>query len=228
MYEDLTPESESFVDNGSWKEDIQAGLTEWLESFSDKLPIIEENELDSPDLYSFYSQLSALQAEHKKSAKRSHDFSSKVNDVLAEVEANLALLVKQFDQEIIDTYKIRLFKPLTGILVTFVRISSKIQELPKFSWFSSPKRLNNSLEAMEQGILLVKSHFNELLLKEKVSKIPTLNNAFDPYTMTAVSVEERDDLPPNTIICEISPGFLLNDKILVLAEVKVSKSKGNK
>ena len=48
---------------------------------------------------------------------------------------------------------------------------------------------------------------------------------FDPYQHEALLVEERDDVPENTIIEVIDKGYFFNNEVLKPAGVKVSKFK---
>ncbi len=221
-------------DYDSWKANIKSNMDEWLDQCSDIEQFEQDDysdldDLNSPDLYSFYSELSTLNLEHKKVSKRNHEFSIQINDFLKETENSLDTIVKQLNNNTdVDEYKTRLFKPLIDVFIRFERIGEKIQNSPKITWFLPQKKLKNEMEVLKQAFSLVKSHLDELLISEKVLRIKTLNTIFDPFTMIAVAVEERDEIPTNTVIEEIKPGFLLKDKIFVLAEVKVSKNKGSK
>ena len=46
---------------------------------------------------------------------------------------------------------------------------------------------------------------------------------FDPYKQEVIIVEDRDDLPENTIIEELDKGYYYNNKVLKPAKVKISK-----
>ena len=53
----------------------------------------------------------------------------------------------------------------------------------------------------------------------------SVGEKFDPYKHEALLVEERDDVPENTILEEIDKGYYINNEILKPAGVKVSKYK---
>jgi len=61
-----------------------------------------------------------------------------------------------------------------------------------------------------------------LLKKEGISRIETVGRPFDPGTMTAVATEPRVNLPPQSVLEEVVPGYSCRGEVLRLAHVKVS------
>jgi len=73
----------------------------------------------------------------------------------------------------------------------------------------------------DPGLIQIKNHFYELLKSEGVKEIVVLNKEFDPQLAEAVEMVagEKD----NFIIEVVNKGYLLDDQILRVAKVKVSK-----
>ncbi len=79
-------------------------------------------------------------------------------------------------------------------------------------------------ESMKKGFELLKNNFEKLLKEEGVEPMNSEGLLFDPYKHEAMMVEERDNLPENTIIEEIEKGYFFNNKVLRPAKVKISKN----
>ncbi|HXF06016.1 MAG TPA: nucleotide exchange factor GrpE, partial [Blastocatellia bacterium] len=55
-----------------------------------------------------------------------------------------------------------------------------------------------------------------------VRRIETIGKPFDPTRHEAISTEERDDHEENTVIDEYQPGYMIGDRLLRPARVKVA------
>ncbi len=71
-----------------------------------------------------------------------------------------------------------------------------------------------------EGLKVSIKQFLDTLKSEGVTKIKTEGEEFDPHLMECVAIEEGDD---NKVLEEIRAGYLLYDKILRPAQVKVGK-----
>ena len=76
---------------------------------------------------------------------------------------------------------------------------------------------------MLDGFALVKRRLERILHDEGAERIETAGQRFDPKLHRAVAVEKSDGHPPNTIIREERPGFLLQGTVIRYSEVVVSK-----
>ncbi|MHA1747821.1 MAG: nucleotide exchange factor GrpE [Promethearchaeota archaeon] len=80
-------------------------------------------------------------------------------------------------------------------------------------------------DSMKNGFEMILQNFNKILEEEGVRPMNCEGEKFDPFKQEALLVEERDDIPENTIIEEIDKGYFINNAILKPAGVKVSKLK---
>ncbi|MCM8831056.1 MAG: nucleotide exchange factor GrpE [Candidatus Omnitrophica bacterium] len=87
---------------------------------------------------------------------------------------------------------------------------------------------NKNLEVFLKGIEMVLAHLYELLKKYGVRPIEAQNKSFDPNLHEALLQEERNDLPEHTVIEELQKGYLLHEKVIRTAKVKVSKKGSSK
>jgi|YelNatPaOPRAMG01_1025707.scaffolds.fasta_scaffold01660_12 molecular chaperone GrpE len=75
------------------------------------------------------------------------------------------------------------------------------------------------------GIFLIHRKFQYILEQEGLKPIETQGQFFDPYYHEAISYEETDHYEDGQIIGEIQKGYMLHDKVLRPALVKVAKKK---
>jgi molecular chaperone GrpE len=80
-------------------------------------------------------------------------------------------------------------------------------------------------ESIQKGFKIIVQNFKKMLQEEGIRPMNSEGEKFDPYKHEALLVEERDDIPENTIIEEIDKGYFLNNEILKPAGVKISKFK---
>ena len=80
-------------------------------------------------------------------------------------------------------------------------------------------------EAIVQGVRLIHKQLLALLEKEGVKRIPTIGEPFDPHKHEAVGqVEAADGTPDGAIVEEVQVGYLMHEKVLRPALVKVAKT----
>jgi molecular chaperone GrpE len=76
-------------------------------------------------------------------------------------------------------------------------------------------------ENLQVAINQISQKIKQFLNNEKISRIKSEGEEFDPRFHEAVK-QEKSDQPKGIIIEEISPGYLYQDKLLRPAKVKVS------
>lgn len=74
-----------------------------------------------------------------------------------------------------------------------------------------------------EGIKLVENQFIKILENSGVKPIETVGKPFDPVMHEAVMEEENNEHPHHTVVLELQKGFLLHDRVVRPAKVKVSK-----
>ncbi|KAL3504048.1 hypothetical protein ACH5RR_033889 [Cinchona calisaya] len=82
-----------------------------------------------------------------------------------------------------------------------------------------------SIDASYQGIY---KQFVEIMKSLRVSVVPTVGKPFDPLIHEAIAREESQEFEEGIIIQEFRRGFLLEDRLLRPAMVKVSSGRGER
>ena len=73
------------------------------------------------------------------------------------------------------------------------------------------------------GILMIKNQLTDVLKKEGIVEMKALGEEFDPTYHHAVLTEDSDEYDSGYVIEVLQKGYLINDKTLRLAMVKVSQ-----
>jgi molecular chaperone GrpE len=80
-----------------------------------------------------------------------------------------------------------------------------------------------TVESLHEGMKLTMNMFNTTFEKLGVKEINPMNEPFDPELHQAMTMQETDDVEPDTVIAVMQKGYLLNDRLVRPAMVMVSK-----
>ena len=84
---------------------------------------------------------------------------------------------------------------------------------------------HQDLSAFSKGVEMILAHLYELLKEHGVKPIEAEGKIFDPNCHEALMQVEDSNFPEHTIVEELQKGYLLNDRVIRTAKVKVSKHK---
>ena len=84
---------------------------------------------------------------------------------------------------------------------------------------------HQDLSAFLKGVEMILAHLYEMLKGYGVKPIEAEGKLFDPNYHEALMQVENKELPEHTIVEELQKGYLLNDRVIRTAKVKVSKKK---
>lgn len=79
------------------------------------------------------------------------------------------------------------------------------------------------IQRFHEGQRMTLNRFERLLLDYHIRPIDCVGKALDPTTMTAIATGHEPELGNGVVLEELRKGFLFNDRVLRLAEVKVNK-----
>lgn len=86
---------------------------------------------------------------------------------------------------------------------------------------------NADLETIKQGMNMTLDLFLQTLDKNGISRLDPLGEKFNPEHHQAMTMQEQEDVEPNTVISVMQKGYLLNDRLIRPAMVVVSKAKSS-
>ncbi|MGH7959175.1 MAG: nucleotide exchange factor GrpE, partial [Opitutaceae bacterium] len=218
-----------------WKEDLRRDFETWLASIDEipePGPELADAANDAPDLYSFYEQFAAANAESRKANRRTAEAISQWGETLARFEGGLEPLRETVVQ-------LTAVQPKVGQLsrahcLMLVELLDRMHRLVRA--FASPPAAKNAWwpfghdvawrahwGAQHQALDILVDHFEGLLQKEGVTHIATIGQPFDPAFMLAVAAEPDATRPPQTVLEELTAGYCRHGELLRAAQVKVSR-----
>lgn len=83
---------------------------------------------------------------------------------------------------------------------------------------------DKGLLSLKQGVDLTLKQFNSILAKYNVTKIKAKGEKFDPRMHEVMFQEETSEFPDGTVLDELQSGYLLHDRVLRPAMVKIAKN----
>jgi len=82
---------------------------------------------------------------------------------------------------------------------------------------------HQDLSAFLKGVEMILAHLYEMIKEQGVKPIESEGKIFDPHFHEALMQIEDKNLPEHTIVEELQKGYMLNDRVIRTAKVKVSK-----
>lgn len=82
---------------------------------------------------------------------------------------------------------------------------------------------HEDLQAFLKGVEMILAHLYEMLKQYGLRPIEAEGKPFDPHLHEALMQVENKDVPEHTVVEELQKGYLLNDRVIRTAKVKVSK-----
>ena len=87
---------------------------------------------------------------------------------------------------------------------------------------------HEDFSAFLKGIEMILAHLYDLLKKHGLSPVEAKGKIFNPDYHEALLKTETEDFPEDTVVEELQKGYLLNDRVIRTAKVKVSKKSVDK
>lgn len=83
---------------------------------------------------------------------------------------------------------------------------------------------NTDVAGLKEGGELTLKMLTVAMDKYNINEVNALNEIFNPEYHEAISVQERADVKPNTVVTVVQKGYVLNDRLIRPAMVIVSKA----
>jgi molecular chaperone GrpE len=105
-----------------------------------------------------------------------------------------------------------------GILVELLAILDDLERAVDLA-----ETKHQDLPAFLKGVEMILAHLYEMLKVYGIKPIEAKGKLFDPHLHEALIQVEDNTQPENTVVEELQKGYLLNDRVIRTAKVKVSK-----
>ncbi|HEV8267990.1 MAG TPA: nucleotide exchange factor GrpE [Thermoanaerobaculia bacterium] len=161
--------------------------------------------------------------QERERAVKAEEDAGRVREALLRKTADFENLKRRSEKEKTDFFKFALaetFRDLLGVLDNFERALAHGAE-------------GMSGADMQAGIDMIAKQLADTLRRYGLVEIPAEGLTFDPTVHEAIAREETTEAPPGTILEVFQKGYVLNDRLLRPARVKVAaappeaKSGGN-
>jgi len=167
----------------------------------------EKTKNKKPDIKALEAELKVLREELSKK----DDYQDNFLRLQAEFD-NFRKRSAKERQEFIKYANESMVLELIGMLDNFERSIKAADEKQDF-------------KLLHQGVDMISKELHKLLSEKGLKKMVAIGEKFDPHKHEAFEVVESVDGEEGDILEEFQPGYLLNDRIIRPAKVKVIKNK---
>lgn len=136
-------------------------------------------------------------------------------DQCVRLQAELENLRKRNERDLANAHKFALEKFAAELLPVKDSLEMGV---------AAAQEENADVARLKEGSELTLKMLTSSMEKFNVSEINPLNEPFNPEYHEAMSMQERADVAPNTVVTVVQKGYLLNERLIRPAMVIVSKS----
>ncbi|MFI3154647.1 MAG: nucleotide exchange factor GrpE [Methylococcaceae bacterium] len=204
-----------------------------LEEFQSYLEHAELEQMPGaqPDLHTLLGEMAGLKAEVKAESRHFKSTLDTLSGALVSVQADNKALTDQLAAHGAHLQQQR-SEVLKAVLLDIVDIYDRLavgygmlqKYHPVASLFRHSKKQDvDFIESFKEGQAMTLKRFEQLLQRHRVYPIECVGKTLDPRTMSAVEIANDATLDNGIVLEELRKGFLFEDQVLRLAEVKVNK-----
>ena len=206
-------------------------LLEEFRLYLDSSPPEGFNLENQPDLNTLLSEMAGLKTEVKLGSRQAKSTLDQLGGLLETLQldnktlqAELLQYQERLKEQKQDIQRSMILETLEVYDRLYAGFSVLEQYHPVSSLFNHSKKQDmRYIGSLKEGQAMTIKRFEQFLHRYQVKPIETLGKIMDPLTMTAVATVNREDLEHGVVIEELRKGFLLQNSVLRLAEVKVNK-----
>lgn len=140
----------------------------------------------------------------------------KLQDALAQQEDRFLRLAAEY-----DNYRKRTAKEKESTWAQ-AKADTAAAFLPVYDNLERALKQDTADEAFKKGVEMTMNQLKEIFEKLGITEIPALGQPFDPNLHNAVMHVEDESLGENTVAEVFQQGFMLGDKVIRFAMVKVA------
>jgi molecular chaperone GrpE len=206
-------------------------LLEEFQTYLEQTDLAHTLSEEQPDLSTLFSEMAGLKSEVKAESRHFKVTLDTLSDALTALRTDNKVLADE-----LATHSDRLQQArnetLRTVLLEMVDIYDRLtvgfgilqNYNPVSSLFShSTKQDVRFIESFKEGQAMTLKRFEQLLQRHQVYAIDCVGKLLDPRTMSAVEISQDPNLDNGIVTEELRKGFLFEEHVLRLAEVKVNK-----
>ncbi|OQK18090.1 molecular chaperone GrpE [Methyloprofundus sedimenti] len=214
----------------------EAQKTELLEDFQRYL---QQNVPESfasqeqPDLHTLLGELTGLKTEVKAESRQFKNTLDTLSSALETVQNDNKVLSAELaasTDRLVRQQAEMMRSMLLDMVDLYDRLSTGLDVLQNYrpvnALFKHSRQKDvRFIERFKQGQEMTLKRFEQLLQGYQVRTVNCKGQTLDPLTMKAIATEENSKFANGIVLEELRKGFLYQDQVLRLAEVKVNKIK---
>ncbi|MFA5276518.1 MAG: nucleotide exchange factor GrpE [Candidatus Omnitrophota bacterium] len=135
-------------------------------------------------------------------------------DKLLRLQADLENTRKRLEREKQDFIKFA----NEGLILELLNILDDLERVVDLA-----ESKNQDMSAFLKGVEMILAHIYDMLKEHGVKPVDAEGKIFDPNLHEALMQVENKELPEHTVVEELQKGYLLNERVIRTAKVKVSK-----
>lgn len=186
---------------------------------------------EQPDLNTLLSELTILKTEVKAESrqfKNTLDTLSSTLDLVQEDNKRLVDELGASHERLIKQHDKVMRSILLELIEIYDRLSAGVDILQNYRpvkglFKHSKKKDIRFIQRFKDGQIMTVSRFKQLLQQYQVKEIECVGQRLDPTMMIAVKTEADKTVKNGVVLEALRQGFLYQDQVLRLAEVKVNK-----
>ncbi|TRZ94692.1 nucleotide exchange factor GrpE [bacterium] len=140
--------------------------------------------------------------------------SKESQDKLLRVQADFENTRKRFERDKQDFLKYA----NEGIVLELLNVLDDLERVIDLA-----ENKHEDLNAFLKGVEMILAHLYDMLKEYGVKPIEAEGKVFDPHYHEALIQVENKDLPEHTIVEVLQKGYLMHERVIRTAKVKVSK-----
>lgn len=147
----------------------------------------------------------------RERAAASDEEAAKLRETLVRKVADFENLKRRTEREKADYFKFALTEVFRDLLAVLDNLERAIAHAPA-----------EGSQEFRAGVEMIARQLAETLRRYGLAEVPALGRPFDPTYHEAVQLEASADVPPGSVLEVFQKGYLLNERLLRPALVKVS------
>lgn len=182
-------------------------IDEVIHEDEDEVEVIDETE-ETEETEETVEEVNPLQSELEKVMNENEQ----LKDKLLRAQAEFENYKKRTEKEKIAARKYKSQDLATELLPVLDNFERALQtEVPK------------EMEGFYNGVKMVYEQLQQALTTQEITPMEVVNQEFNPNLHHAVMQVEDEDQPSNTVIEELQKGYMIKDRVIRPAMVKVNK-----
>jgi len=212
-------------------ENARDSLLSALQEYLQETDFAHLTSVDQPDLAALFSDLVGLKTEVKAESRQFKATLNTLAEAVAQLKNDnqalaeaLAVSSERAQQQLCEMERMMLLDWLD----IYDRLSEGYKALqhyqPVNTLFNHSKKQDlHFIESVDRGQEITLQRFEQLLKRRKVYPITCVGQPFDAERMNTIAIGSDPQFDIGIVLEELRTGFMFEDQVLRLAEVKVNK-----